>query len=202
MYGISKSDVLGNVLQGDVIAVETTNSMVRSTSRLVTVVGMKDVIVIDTPDALLVTRVGHCQSVKKVAEHLKGEHRIEAERHQPMPVVAAQVVAEPGPVGVTMLVQSDAMELATARISVGGSLHIEAEANRELIVSKGEIVVSTITSNTTLKAGERMMLETYLPAILVNASNAEVEVVLMMVHVPAAAWQSEPAKVITMAKSA
>ena len=84
MYGISKSNAQGNVLQGDVIAVETTNSMVRSTSRLVTVVGMKDVIVIDTPDALLVTRVGHCQDVKKVAEYLKVGNRIEAEKHQPL----------------------------------------------------------------------------------------------------------------------
>ncbi len=71
MYGISEADAMGNVLQGDVIAVETMNSMVRSSSRLVTVVGLKDAIVIDTPDALLVTRVGHCQSVKKVAEYLK-----------------------------------------------------------------------------------------------------------------------------------
>ena len=65
MYGISDADHMGNVLQGDVIAVETQNSMVRSSGRLVTLVGLNDVIVIDTPDALLVTQNGHCQSVLK-----------------------------------------------------------------------------------------------------------------------------------------
>ena len=71
MYGISRSNPQGNVLQGDVIAVETVNSMVRASSRLVTLVGVRDVIVIDTPDALLVTTRARAQEVKQIVAALK-----------------------------------------------------------------------------------------------------------------------------------
>ena len=198
MYGISKSDVLGNVLQGDVIAVETTNSMVRSTSRLVTVVGLKDVIVIDTPDALLVTRVGHCQSVKKVAEYLKGGNRVEAEKHMAAPVQPDLL----GNGGFKTLFHSDHMEIAAARIAAGGSLPVEAEACREVTVAVGEVVVATISGDVTLKAGERLALEAFTPAMLVNASQADAEVVLVTLQAPVSAWTAERTHVIAMVKSA
>ncbi|MEO0916898.1 MAG: sugar phosphate nucleotidyltransferase, partial [Pseudomonadota bacterium] len=58
MHAIGTPDEAGNVCQGDVISVGTTNSLVRSEDRLVAVVGMSDVIVVDTPDAVLVTARG------------------------------------------------------------------------------------------------------------------------------------------------
>jgi len=188
MYGISKSNVQGNVLQGDVIAVETTNSMVRSTSRLVTVVGMKDVIVIDTPDALLVTRVGHCQSVKKVAEYLKGGGRVEAERHVPKALPKPEEPRSHN--GLTQLVKTDALTMEQARIAPGASLPLDAAGNRELMVSKGSVIVATVQSNTTLHAGERLEMNSGLPVVLVNTSDEEVEVVLLSLHAPAAHLES------------
>lgn len=173
MYGISKSNAEGNVLQGDVIAVETTNSMVRSTSRLVTVVGMKDVIVIDTPDALLVTRVGHCQSVKKVAEYLKGHQRAEAERH-------AVVQARPAARGA--LFQSEGVEIATARIAAGDSLDLGEHGHREVLVARGELILSTLQSFSLLQAGQRMDVEDMTATMLYNPSATEAEVVLLTLH--------------------
>lgn len=170
MYGISKSNEQGNVLQGDVIAVETTNSMVRSTSRLVTVVGMKDVIIIDTPDALLVTRVGHCQSVKKVAEYLKGHQRSEAEKHAPLPVKTAPTAA---------LFQSEGVTITTARIAAGESLDLGSLGHREVLVAKGELILSTAESFSLLQAGQRMDVETDIATMLYNPSQTETEVVLL-----------------------
>lgn len=192
MYGISKSDTQGNVLQGDVIAVETTNSMVRSTSRLVTVVGLKDVIVIDTPDALLVTRVGHCQSVKKVAEYLKGGNRVEAERHVP--------VAAPAPVrgfnGMTTLFRNDTVEMASARVMAGTTLELDPTARREILVARGSLIVATITANTTLVAGQRLDLPGAMPAVLVNTGDVEAEVLVTTLHgqtaAPATQADDEP----------
>jgi len=175
MYGISKSNPQGNVLQGDVIAVETTNSMVRSTSRLVTVVGMKDVIIIDTPDALLVTRVGHCQSVKKVAEHLKGGGRVEAERH--MAVQAAPATAYSAMVPMFL---SNGLEMHTTRIAPAASLSLEAVAHRDVMVAKGSLIVSTMMANTVLQQGERLSLQPHQPAMLVNATTDDVDVVLIL----------------------
>lgn len=175
MYGISKSNPQGNVFQGDVIAVETTNSMVRSTSRLVTVVGMKDVIVIDTPDALLVTRVGHCQSVKKVAEYLKNGKRIEAEQH--LAIRPKNHATTYG--GMAPLFQSDSLEMVSASIAPGETLLLDAVDNREVMVSRGELVVSTLKTSTPLAQGQRMDLVNSLPTLLMNTSQDEVEVILV-----------------------
>lgn len=175
MYGISKSNPQGNVFQGDVIAVETTNSMVRSTSRLVTVVGMKDVIVVDTPDALLVTRVGHCQSVKKVSEYLKKGQRIEAEKHQPVrPDALATAYG-----GMAPLFQNDHMEMVSARIAPGQSLLLDPVNDREVLVAKGDVAVVTLKSTETLGPGQRLALASTLPSLLTNPTDNEIEVIII-----------------------
>ena len=180
MYGISKSNEQGNVLQGDVIAVETTNSMVRSTSRLVTVVGMKDVIVIDTPDALLVTRVGHCQSVKKVAEYLRGHKRSEAEKHMApvATVAAARPVAQTG----AALFHSEGVVITTAKIAAGASLDLGDTGHREVLVARGEVILSTAQSLSLLQAGQRLDVENAIATMLYNPSQSETEVVLLTSH--------------------
>ena len=206
MYGISKSDTQGNVLQGDVIAVETTNSMVRSTSRLVTVVGLKDVIVIDTPDALLVTRVGHCQSVKKVAEYLKGGNRVEAEKHQ---TITAAITA-PAYGTLTLLFHSEGVSMASVRIAPGASLDLgtavdlATPARREILVAGGTLIVATMNANTALATGQRMDLDTVLPAVLVNTGDADVEVVLLTTAAPVdvirpALWETDIDTALPMA---
>ncbi len=194
MYGISKSNPQGNVFQGDVIAVETTNSMVRSTSRLVTVVGMKDVIVIDTPDALLVTRVGHCQSVKKVAEYLKNGNRVEAEKH--LPQKPKNHATNYG--GMAPLFQSDSLEMVSATIAPGASLLLDPVNNREVMVSKGDLTVSTVTNSAQLMQGQRMDLVSNLPSLLVNASDEEVEVIVLTMLGPVKKALPDGAEVLPM----
>jgi mannose-1-phosphate guanylyltransferase/mannose-6-phosphate isomerase len=175
MYGISKSNPQGNVFQGDVIAVETTNSMVRSTSRLVTVVGMKDVIVVDTPDALLVTRVGHCQSVKKVAEYLKKGERIEAEKHLPeRPKNHATPFG-----GMSPMFQNDHIEMVSATIAPGQSMLLDPVNNREVLVARGEVTVATLKGKEQLGPGQRKDLVSTLPSLLMNATGTEVEVIIL-----------------------
>jgi mannose-1-phosphate guanylyltransferase / mannose-6-phosphate isomerase len=185
MYGISKSNPQGNVFQGDVIAVETTNSMVRSTSRLVTLVGMKDVIVIDTPDALLVTRVGHCQSVKKVAEYLKTGNRIEVEKHvAERPKETATAFG-----GMAPIFQSDSMEMVSATIEPGESLLLDPVDNREVLVSRGELTIATLKSSDSLGQGQRMDLVNTLPSILINTTQENTEVILLTMLGPQKAVQ-------------
>lgn len=76
----TKSDD-GNVINGDVMTLDTTNSLIRSDGRLVVVIGMNDVIVVDTKDALLVTNRKHAQHVKLVVEKLKSSGRAEVVSH-------------------------------------------------------------------------------------------------------------------------
>lgn len=95
VYQISDQDQDGNVLHGDVIALNTTNSLVQSDTRLVAVVGMQDAVIIDTPDALLVMRRCHSQDVKQIVDRLKGLRRREVSSHtlREMPWGRVQTVA-------------------------------------------------------------------------------------------------------------
>lgn len=81
VYDVNAKCAQGNVTTGDVMALETTNSLIRSDGRLVVVLGLDDVIVIDTKDALLVTKRAHAQKVKEVVETLKAAKRSEVRRH-------------------------------------------------------------------------------------------------------------------------
>ena len=71
---IQPQDANGNVLVGDVVAVDTQNSYIRASDRLVVASGLTDQIVIDTKDALLVTDVNSEQKLTAIVEKLETTH--------------------------------------------------------------------------------------------------------------------------------
>ena len=71
-----------NVLKGDVIAQQTTNSYIHSENKLIATVGVDNLVIIDTPDAVLVANKDKVQEVKKIVEQLKKEQRSEAVIHR------------------------------------------------------------------------------------------------------------------------
>jgi mannose-1-phosphate guanylyltransferase len=70
-------DSEGNLLKGDALAIDSAGCVVRSQDRLIAVVGLKDVVVIDSGDALLVVSREHVQDVRKVVTELKQRGRSE-----------------------------------------------------------------------------------------------------------------------------
>ena len=70
LWDIEQHDADGNVVVGDVVLSEVTGSYVRSTTRLVAVAGVDDVVVVETPDAVLVVRRDRSQLVKALVESL------------------------------------------------------------------------------------------------------------------------------------
>lgn len=73
---VSPRDSKKNVLKGDVLDIGSENTLVWSSSRLVATIGLKDIIVVDTGDALLVCHMDHCQKVKDVVGLLtKGKRK-------------------------------------------------------------------------------------------------------------------------------
>lgn len=75
-------DELGNSSVGDVIFKDSETSHVHSTSRLVAAVGLKNMIVVETPDAVLVLNKTDSQNVKKVVETLTSQSRHEKDLHR------------------------------------------------------------------------------------------------------------------------
>ena len=75
-------DENGNVLQGDVLALDTRDCLVRSEDRLVATLGVEGLVVVDTTDALLVCNEARSQEVRAIAERLRDEGRSEAKIHR------------------------------------------------------------------------------------------------------------------------
>ena len=72
LYDISKKDGDMNVIKGDdVIALDTTSSYIRGGKRTIATIGLDNVVIVDSDDALLVAAKGKIQDVKKVAEEIK-----------------------------------------------------------------------------------------------------------------------------------
>lgn len=71
---IRSTNEFGNTVQGNVITVETKNSIIEGTDKLIAAVGLKDIIVVDTDDALLICDKGHAGDIKKVLEKLSLIH--------------------------------------------------------------------------------------------------------------------------------
>lgn len=79
---VSDKDDSGNSTNGDVFLSETKNSYVNASYRLVSVIGLKDVVVIETSDAILVADKNNSQAVKKVVDYLKKSKREESSLHR------------------------------------------------------------------------------------------------------------------------
>jgi len=71
LWEVSEKDDSGNVCRGPVIAVETGDSLVYSPKKLVTLVGVRDLIVVETEDALLICRRGDSQEVRRIVDILE-----------------------------------------------------------------------------------------------------------------------------------
>ncbi|HAS90548.1 MAG TPA: mannose-1-phosphate guanylyltransferase/mannose-6-phosphate isomerase [Desulfovibrio sp.] len=77
-----ESDQAGNVISGDVLAKNVGNSFLHSSGRLLGVVGVDDVIVVETPDAVLVAGRENGQEVSTLVDELKLQGREEVEQHR------------------------------------------------------------------------------------------------------------------------
>ncbi len=82
LWDISNRTAEGNVHHGDVISHDCANSYVWAESGLVTTVGVKDLVVVQTKDAVLIADKNRVQEVKKVVEQIKADGRHEHHVHR------------------------------------------------------------------------------------------------------------------------
>jgi mannose-1-phosphate guanylyltransferase len=82
LWDISKKDENGNTAHGDVLLQNSNNSYIRSDEKLVAVVGIDDLVIVDTKDALMVAHRDSVQDAKIIAQQLKSQSRTEWESHR------------------------------------------------------------------------------------------------------------------------
>ena len=82
LWEIEDKDDNGNVSHGDTISVGTTNSYINAQDKLVTTVGLDNVVIVETKDAILVADKSEVQQVKDIVNVLKTEKRNEVSEHR------------------------------------------------------------------------------------------------------------------------
>ncbi|MDD5113442.1 MAG: mannose-1-phosphate guanylyltransferase/mannose-6-phosphate isomerase, partial [Methylobacter sp.] len=82
LWDVTDKDDSGNAINGDVLTVDTKNSYIHAGSRLVAAIGVRDLVIIETADAVMVAPKDRVQEVKDIVAQLKNLGRKEANIHR------------------------------------------------------------------------------------------------------------------------
>jgi mannose-1-phosphate guanylyltransferase/mannose-6-phosphate isomerase len=81
LWDIAPRDAAGNFVKGDAILEDTSDCFIHSEKAIVSTIGVKDLVIVDTPDALLVADKNRTQDVSKIVQRLRSSNRKEQEQH-------------------------------------------------------------------------------------------------------------------------
>ena len=153
-------DATGNSVVGEAILVDVTNTYIHAEGRIVAAVGVENLIVVDTPDALLVADRSRSQDVKRVVEQLKLRQHESVKVHR--------TVARPWGT-YTVLEEGDRFKIKRIVVKPGQSLSLQMHHHRSehwVVVSgtakvvNGEQTILLRTNESTyIPAGHRHRLE-------------------------------------------
>jgi mannose-1-phosphate guanylyltransferase/mannose-6-phosphate isomerase len=82
LWEVCQKDTQLNVIRGDVIAHDTSNSYIHSENKLIATLGVNNLVIIDTPDAVLIANKDNVQNVKEIVNELKAKQRTESTIHR------------------------------------------------------------------------------------------------------------------------
>jgi mannose-1-phosphate guanylyltransferase/mannose-6-phosphate isomerase len=152
VHDVADKDDNHNSLHGNVVALDCRNTFVRSENRLVAAIGVEDLAIIETPDAILVTQRGQSQRVREVVDELARRNAEERVTH----------LTVQRPWGSYTLLQSGpGFKLKRIEVRPGGRLSLQSHAWRSehWIVISGQATVSIDGRESTLSRNE----STYVP---------------------------------------
>lgn len=165
-----ESDQSGNRIQGEVVLIDSRNTFVQGESRLIAAVGVDDLVIVDTQDAVLVARRDRAQEVKAVVDELKQTNHSTVTHHQTIH----------RPWG-TYTVLEDSPNCRVRRLSIrsGGvlSLQVHHRHSEHWTVVKGEADVRLGESEHRLSAGETIAIAIGVPHRLANTGDGSIEVI-------------------------
>ena len=82
LYDIGNKDKVGNVIKGDVFIEETINTYINANHHMVATVGVQDLVIVDTPNAVFISTKDTAQKVKKIVDRLQQQSREEQSCHR------------------------------------------------------------------------------------------------------------------------
>ena len=173
---LTAPDAQGNRIEGDVILHDVSNCYIQSNQRIVGAVGVKDLVVIDTPDAVLIADRSRVQDVKHIFARLKAEgheaHRLHSTVHRPWGTY-------------TVLEQGTHFKIKRIEVKPGASLSLQMHHHRSehwIVVSgmarvqNGQQGMFVQTNESTyIPAGHKHRLENpgLLPLVMIEVQSGE-----------------------------
>lgn len=170
LYDILPKDAQGNAVVGDAMVLDTRNSLIMSSKKLVTVIGMQDAAVISTPDALMVSDRKQSHRVKEMVGLLETAKRPEAQEH----------VTTFRPWGsYTVLEEGNRYKIKRIVVKEGASLSSQRHQHRSehWVVIKGTALVEIEGQETRLKENESIYVPKFTRHRLANPGRIPLEII-------------------------
>ncbi|SAK79298.1 mannose-1-phosphate guanyltransferase [Caballeronia catudaia] len=167
---LANHDEHGNALSGDVVCESVSNSFIRANHRLVAAVGVDNLVIVETPDAVLVTSREKVQDVKKIVERLEAAHRIEASSHR-------RVFRPWG--WYERIDHGDRFQVKRIAVNPGAQLSLQLHHHRaeHWIVVKGTAVVTNGDSETILSENQSTFIPLGIRHRLANPGRIPLELI-------------------------
>ena len=170
LHDIGVKDSSGNVIRGDVIAQDTTNTYINADHHMAVTIGVDNLIVVDTPDATFIAAKDKAQEVKSIVEALRSNGKNESDGHRK--------VCRPW--GWYDSIESgERFQVKRLHVKPGAKLSLQMHHKRaeHWVVVSGTATVVNGDETLTLEAGD----STYIPAevnhALENRTNEQLEVI-------------------------
>ena len=180
LHGIRARNEDNNAIAGDVITVDTKNSLVQADKRLVVTVGVDGLMVVDTADAVLVAGEGHTQKVKEVVGHMKDLAYAQSEAH-------ARVDRPWGSYEVVEAGEHYQVKKITVNPGARMSLQAHRQRSEHWIVVRGTARVTCGNAVSTLSANDA----TYIPIGSMHRISNPGQVPMELIEVQVGAYLGE-----------
>jgi mannose-1-phosphate guanylyltransferase / mannose-6-phosphate isomerase len=170
VWQVGQADAQGNVTHGDVLLDSSANNFIHASSRLVSAVGVKDLAIVETADAVLVCDKASSQQVKNIVTQLQKQSRSEPNLHRKVH----------RPWGwYDNIDEGERFKVKRINVKPGASLSLQKHAHRaeHWIVVKGQAVVTCGSAIQTLVENQ----STYIPVgevhRLQNSGDTDLEII-------------------------
>jgi mannose-1-phosphate guanylyltransferase/mannose-6-phosphate isomerase len=174
VYEIAEKTPEGNATRGNVVAIDCKNTLVRGGKRLIAAVGVENITIIETPDAILVAKHGEAQKVKDVVAQLQArggtEHLEHTTVHRPW---GSYTVLEEGP----------RFKIKRIEVSPGARLSLQSHKHRSehWVVVSGQATVTNGENIITLNPNESTFIPIGIKHRLENLGKIPVQIIEVQV---------------------
>ena len=180
VWQVGESDGDGNVTRGDTILADTKNTFVHSSSRLVSAVGVDNLVIIETADAILIADKSQSQHVKKIVNQLVKDNRQEDNLHRKVH----------RPWGwYDSIDEGDRFKVKRIQVKPGGSLSLQKHAHRaeHWVVIKGTAEIANGEEVLTLTENQ----STYIPPGTLHRLSNPGDIPLEIIEVQSGSYVGE-----------